>query len=98
MFRNNQLEGNWGLQGNWTINCKKDGLCGGGTRGQGNLCDTRDYKKGQPDYCGKCKYGWRLPVGSWNDWCCSWNDFIRAKDCKCEAKFAPECLSNSGKN
>ena len=88
------------LQGAWTRNCKVDGLCGGGTRGAGNKCDARDCKKGQPDYCGKCKYGWRRPIDPklpiWDHWCCSWIDFIHSKDCKCDAKFAPECQPNTG--
>ena len=95
----NQMQWNT-LQGSWTKNCKVDGLCGGGTRDAGNKCDTRDYKKGQPDYCGKCKYGWRRPMVPWvpiiDDWCCSWYDFTHRKDCKCDAKFAPECQPIKG--
>ena len=82
----------------WRKNCKGNGLCGGGTRTAGNICDTRDYKILSDDFCGKCLYGWRRP--SWlspNDWCCSYHDLVRYGDCKCHASNAPECPTAQGK-
>merc|ERR1712060_309429 len=74
-------------QGRWRQNCKRRGICGRGTRGgyEGTMCDTRDSKKNEPDYCGQCRFGWRTPHWTnWNvnDWCCTENDLIKYRDCK----------------
>ena len=95
----------------WVINCNSwtysNNECGRGTRPGGTHCDTRDYKKNKPDYCGQCKYGWRRPWGNANDWCCTWDDLMQSNPlhlhynpCKCQAEYAPDCrpaLSTSGK-
>ena len=81
----------------WRKNCKKNGLCDVGSRSVGNYCDTRDYKILSHDFCGKCRYGWRRPWLSPNDWCCSYHDYYRYGDCKCHASNAPECPNAQGK-
>ena len=80
------------LDGLWTQNCKVGGLCGRGNRGGNEAirCDTRAKHKNWDDYCGQCLYGWRRP-DIFNDWCCTWTDFINNRDCKCQAEYAPEC-------
>ena len=85
------------LDGLWTENCKVGGLCGRGTLGgsSGQMCDTSNGKKNDRTYCGQCKYGWRHPTAAANDWCCTWNDFTKNKDCKCQAEYAPECAKKS---
>merc|ERR1719312_1902434 len=88
-------------QGKWRQNCKRGGICGRGTRGgyEVTKCYTRDSKKNEPDYCGQCRFGWRRPLVSVNDWCCTELDLKIHRDCKCQAEYASECpevLSNSG--
>ena len=79
----------------WTENCKVDGICGGGDRGN-KWCDIRDEKKGDDFHCSKCKYGWRAPWGV-NNWCCSYEEYSKSKrDCNCPAATAGECKSTSG--
>ena len=88
-------------QGKWRKNCKWSRRCGRGHRGENEpaMCDTRDSKKDQHDYCGKCEYGWRRPNLNLNDWCCSVHEAHRYSDCKCQEEYALECpqaLSTAG--
>ena len=82
------------VPGRWTENCKPDGKCGGGNRGN-HHCQVKDSYKYDYRYCGKCELGWRYVWPHY--WCCSWNDYTVYKDCKCPASTAGECQSVSSK-
>ena len=82
------------VEGMWTENCKPDGKCGGGNRGN-HHCQTSSLYINDYRYCGTCELGWRWKWPHY--WCCSWSDFTYYKDCKCPASTAGECKSISSK-